>query len=75
MWGGLPEVNIQGKTGFLSEVGNVDEMAANALYILSSEEILQIFRDNAYAHARKFDIKHVLPHYISFYEKLVGVGV
>lgn len=73
--GGLPEVNIHGKTGFMSEVGNVDEMAANALYILSSEEVLEIFRKNAYAHAQKFDIKHVLPHYISFYEKLVGVGV
>jgi N-acetyl-alpha-D-glucosaminyl L-malate synthase BshA len=73
--GGLPEVNVHGVTGFLSDVGNVDEMAQNALHILSNEETLQMFRKNALEHAHTFDIKHILPKYIAFYEKLVSVGV
>lgn len=73
--GGLPEVNVDGVTGFLSDFENVDEMAKNALYILSSEEILRKFRENAYAHAKKFDIKYLLPQYIEFYERLVGQPV
>jgi N-acetyl-alpha-D-glucosaminyl L-malate synthase BshA len=73
--GGLPEVNVDGVTGFLSDFENVDEMAANALKILSSDITLQQFRENAYAHAQKFDIKYVLPQYIEYYEKLIGAPV
>ena len=69
--GGLPEVNIQGVTGFLSDVGNVDEMAKNALHILSSEETLNTFRKNALAQAKRFDITTILPQYVAFYEKMI----
>src|ERR1043165_8096270 len=46
--GGLPEVNVQGKTGFMSDVGNTDEMAANAIKILSDDTLLEKFRENAF---------------------------
>lgn len=67
--GGIPEVNLHGVTGFLSDVGNVDEMAENALKILSNDEMLEEFKENAYQAALKFDILNVLPLYEAVYEK------
>lgn len=69
--GGLPEVNLQGITGYLSNVGDVDEMAANALKILSSDEKLEQFRINALEQARKFDIRHILPLYEAYYRRVL----
>lgn len=67
--GGIPEVNEQGITGFLSDVGNVEEMATNALKILSKDSVLEKFKENAVKSARKFDILNVLPLYEEVYEK------
>ncbi len=67
--GGIPEVNRQGETGYLSDVGNVDEMAENALKILKDDETLEKFKDNAYNAALDFDILKVLPLYEAIYEK------
>lgn len=73
--GGLPEVNINGVTGFTSNVGDVDDMAKNAIHILSSEETHNKFKTNAYVQAQKFDIKKVLPLYEGLYSRLVRVSV
>ena len=70
--GGLPEVNVQGKTGFLSAVGNVNEMAANALKLLSNEDLLTEFKQNAIEQAYKFDIKSVLPLYENIYKEVMS---
>lgn len=67
--GGIPEVNAQGITGFLSEVGDVDDMAKNALKILSDDHVLEQFKMNAVKSAEKFDILNVLPLYEGVYEK------
>jgi len=69
--GGLPELNIHGETGFLSEVGNVDEMAQNVIRVLSNEKLLQQFKKNALAQAERFDIKHILPQYEAYYEQIL----
>lgn len=69
--GGLPEVNIHGLTGYLSEPGNVDEMARNSIKILENEELLQEFRKNAYNQAKQFDIELILPHYEAYYEAVL----
>lgn len=69
--GGLPEVNQNGVTGFLSDVGNVDEMAANATKLLKDETMLEQFRENALKQARKFDVELILPQYIKLYEQLL----
>ena len=66
--GGIPEVNEHGVTGFLSNIGDVDDMAKNAIHILENEERLAQFRENAYAAARKFDIANILPLYEQYYE-------
>ncbi|MCK5443309.1 MAG: N-acetyl-alpha-D-glucosaminyl L-malate synthase BshA [Maribacter sp.] len=67
--GGIPEVNKQGVTGFLSEVGDVDDMAKNALKILEDDEILEEFKENAAQVAQNFDILKVLPLYEEIYQK------
>lgn len=69
--GGLPEVNINGVTGFTSNVGDVEEMAANAIKILSDEGMLQQFKRAAYDHAAKFDLQRVLPQYEELYESVL----
>ncbi|AWX45779.1 N-acetyl-alpha-D-glucosaminyl L-malate synthase [Flagellimonas maritima] len=67
--GGIPEVNIEGESGFLADVGDVDEMASKALYILKDENILNKFKANAFKIASKFDIVNILPLYEEVYEK------
>jgi len=65
--GGLPEVNFEGVSGYLSDVGNVDDMAENALKILENETILNEFKANALSVAKQFDIKNILPLYEDLY--------
>ncbi|MBK8562212.1 MAG: N-acetyl-alpha-D-glucosaminyl L-malate synthase BshA [Saprospiraceae bacterium] len=69
--GGLPEVNIHGKTGFLSDVGDVEAMAQHAITILSDEHVLQTFRKNALEQAQRFDLSMILPQYESYYEEVI----
>lgn len=73
--GGLPEVNIQGVTGFLSDVGDVDSMAADAIRLLENEEMLKQFRLHALAQARKFDIQNILPQYEAYYQEVMERAV
>lgn len=69
--GGLPEINIHGKTGFLSPVGDVDDMAANALIILKTDQALETFKNAAYANAKLFSIEKVVPQYETLYESVL----
>ena len=69
--GGIPEVNIHGVTGFVSDIGDVNDMAKNAITILSSEETLTTFRTQALAQARRFDINNILPIYEEYYEEII----
>ena len=73
--GGLPEVNIHGQTGFLSNVGNVEEMARYAIEMLSNEDVLNRFRENALAQAKRFDIANILPKYEQYYEEILKAAV
>jgi len=68
--GGLPEVNIQGITGFLSDLGNVNEMAQNAIQLLEDEETLAEFKINAYNQAKSFTLEKILPMYEDIYRKV-----
>lgn len=70
--GGLLEINIQGKTGFMSNVGDFEDMAKNAIYILEDEARLKQFKANALAHAKTFDIKNILPLYEAYYNKVIS---
>jgi N-acetyl-alpha-D-glucosaminyl L-malate synthase BshA len=68
--GGLPEVNIHGITGFLSDVGDVEDMAKNAIKLLSDPKLLEQFKNNAFEQAKKFDINIILPLYEKLYNKV-----
>ncbi len=70
--GGLPEVNKEGVSGYLSEVGNVDEMAQNALKILSTDETLNQFKKQAIEAAQIFDTKKIVPMYEALYRQALA---
>src|SRR5690554_1155497 len=69
--GGLPEVNINGLSGYLSDVGNTDEMAQNAIKILADEKVLEQFKQHAKQTAHKFDIHNIIPLYEELYKEIL----
>ena len=69
--GGLPEVNIDGVSGYLSQVGNVAEMAENAIKIISDPEILEQFRKRALEVAQSFSIEKIVPLYENLYKQAI----
>jgi len=71
--GGIPEINIQGKTGFLSPVGDFEDMAKNAIYILENEERMLEFKKNAFEKAQEFHIDKILPMYENFYYEMTAI--
>ena len=70
--GGIPEVNIQGETGFLAEIGNVEAMSNYTIKLLSNDDLLAEMKNNAKAQAIKFDLKNILPIYIDMYETTIA---
>jgi N-acetyl-alpha-D-glucosaminyl L-malate synthase BshA len=69
--GGLPEININGFCGFMSDVGDVEDMSKNALYILKDEATLKTFKANALVQAKKFDIENIVPLYEALYKRVI----
>lgn len=69
--GGIPEVNKQGISGYLSNVGDIEDMAKNAVSILENDETLLSFKEKAFAQAKEFDIKKILPQYEDLYNSLL----
>lgn len=73
--GGIPEVNVHGETGFMSNVGDVDDMARNSIYLLEDEARLLQFKAQALNHAKKFDIQKIMPIYEKLYERVVAESI
>lgn len=71
--GGLPEVNFDGISGYLSNVGAIDEMASNALKILTDDTLLKQFKINAFETAKQFDIQNILPMYEELYLRAISI--
>jgi N-acetyl-alpha-D-glucosaminyl L-malate synthase BshA len=69
--GGLPELNVDGVTGFLREVGDVDGMAERVIYILEDEDRLKTFKENSLARAKEFDLSIILPVYENYYAEVI----
>ena len=69
--GGIPEINIDGVTGFACQVGDVEDMAEKALMLLQDEDMLKKFKDNAFAQAEKFDVHKIMPMYEDMYERII----
>ncbi len=70
--GGLPEVNEHNFSGFLSDVGDVSDMAMHGVSLLENEERLSLFKANALKQAEKFNIEAVLPMYERLYERVLN---
>lgn len=68
--GGIPELNIHEQTGFVCEVGDIEDMTAKAKFILDPKELPR-FKANALARAKEFDITKILPHYEEFYKETI----
>lgn len=66
--GGLPEVNINGVSGFLSPVGDIKSMSQNAIHILKNPNDLETFKKGAKSTASKFDIHQIVPSYEKVYK-------
>ena len=65
--GGLPEVNINGVSGYMSNVGDIDDMVSNSLKILSDNNVNNEFKENARKQSEKYDIHKIVPFYESIY--------
>ncbi|HAN66350.1 MAG TPA: N-acetyl-alpha-D-glucosaminyl L-malate synthase BshA [Chitinophagaceae bacterium] len=73
--GGLPEINVQGFSGYMSNIGDVEDMSRNALKILSDKETHAKFKSQALEQAKKFDIHHIIPQYEHMYHQLIQLAV
>ncbi len=69
--GGLPEVNVNGVTGYICKIGDTADMAAKSILLLSDEEKLSEFKNNALEHAKKFDLQYILPQYEDYYREVI----
>ena len=69
--GGMPELNINGVTGYMSAIGDVENMANNAIKILKDDAALNQFKQNALKRAADFDINVILPKYEKYYDKVI----
>jgi N-acetyl-alpha-D-glucosaminyl L-malate synthase BshA len=69
--GGLPEINIPGVTGYLSDIGDVKDMTDHALQILKDDHTLKQFKKQAFKHAGTFDIHNIIPLYEALYNRFL----
>lgn len=68
--GGLPELMIDGKTGYVCDVGDIRDMTEKALYVLDDVN-LGSFKAHARARAEEFDVENILPLYEEYYNKIL----
>jgi N-acetyl-alpha-D-glucosaminyl L-malate synthase BshA len=68
--GGLPELNVQGETGFLSPVGDIEDMTKKSLFVLDKDNLPR-FKARALARAKEFDITRILPLYEAYYQSVM----
>lgn len=69
--GGLSEINIDGETGYMADVGDVKTMTEKAISILKNDTTLKSFKGKAAAHAKQFDISRIVPVYEKLYERFL----
>lgn len=67
--GGLPEVNVQGVSGFMDNIGDIDGMVQHAIEILKDDATLQQFKEQAYEHSKNFSVDKIVPLYEAIYNK------
>ncbi|MDA3615241.1 N-acetyl-alpha-D-glucosaminyl L-malate synthase BshA [Polluticaenibacter yanchengensis] len=73
--GGIPEVNVNGVTGYLADIGDIDQLSKYGIDILKDDETLKVFKENAYKHAESFDIQHIIPKYEHLYQSVLNQSI
>ena len=71
--GGLPEINIDGKTGYVCDFNDIDSMTNKAISILNDKKNLELFKENAFNKARDYDINKIVPLYEKTYSEAVKI--
>jgi len=71
--GGLKELNINGNSGYTSDIGDIDSMASNAIKILSDKSLKKKYRSQAFENAKKYDIKKIIPLYENIYDEAINI--
>ena len=71
--GGLKELNINGNSGYTSDIGDIDSMASNAIKILSDKSLKNKYRSQAFENAKKYDIKKIIPLYEEIYDEAIKI--
>ena len=72
--GGLPEVVVEGETGHLCGVGDVEGMASRAITLLSNPEMHREFSQAAVDRVRTtFCAARIIPQYEDLYRRVLGV--
>jgi N-acetyl-alpha-D-glucosaminyl L-malate synthase BshA len=69
--GGIPEIITHGKNGYLSEVGDVEQMSHQAISILGNQQTLKTFSEEARKQAERFDIHNIVPKYEELYQQVL----
>ncbi|MEJ8842393.1 N-acetyl-alpha-D-glucosaminyl L-malate synthase BshA [Lacibacter sp. H375] len=72
--GGIPEINIHGETGYMANIGDVNELSRLGIELLKNDELLQYSKQKAKEQAAKFDIHYIVPLYEELYERFVNVS-
>ena len=72
--GGIPEINIHGETGYMANIGDVEELSRLGIELLKNEDLLQYCKQKAKEQAAKFDIHYIVPLYEELYERFVNVS-
>ena len=72
--GGLKDLNINGNSGYTSDVGDIDSMAQNAIKILTDNSLEKKYRSQAFENAKKYDIKKVIPLYEKIYDEALNIS-
>jgi L-malate glycosyltransferase len=70
--GGLPEIIVDGNCGYMSNVGDVEDMSRNAIKILKDKDVHATFKANALMQAEKFSIENVVPQYEALYKRVMS---
>lgn len=70
--GGLPELNLHGETGYISEIGDVERMAKYTVDLLTNQKRYELMSRNARNRAEEFSEDKIVPMYEKFYEKIIG---
>ena len=70
--GGLPELNINGNSGYTSDIGDIESMSSNAIRILSDKSLKRKYRSQAFENAKKYDIKKIIPLYEEIYNEALN---